>query len=231
MSQTQHTNKNENDTACANVTEHPTEKSQGNTTETKQFIEDSWSTEKLCREVDSSSEQNNDQGKQPAFPETQTETAQSEESSSEEQPAPEAPQSCQEMHGGFSAGQQEPAQACLPSAQPPHTDFSISVEAVQGPLPACQQARETDHQLPDHRGSTAETQSQEAEEGEAKGKASERGAAPGAGGGWQEERVGRMVLFGVPIVSLHVEGQERLCLAQISASLLRVRNASLFSGR
>ncbi|XP_076443990.1 uncharacterized protein LOC143282276, partial [Babylonia areolata] len=38
---------------------------------------------------------------------------------------------------------------------------------------------------------------------------------------WAEERVGEMVLFGVPIVTLFVEGQERLCLAQISTSLLQ----------
>ncbi|KAL8576982.1 hypothetical protein ACOMHN_060598 [Nucella lapillus] len=41
------------------------------------------------------------------------------------------------------------------------------------------------------------------------------------GGGWGEERVGEVSLFGVPIVSLFVEDQERLCLAQISASLLQ----------
>ncbi|KAK7496837.1 hypothetical protein BaRGS_00011817 [Batillaria attramentaria] len=47
------------------------------------------------------------------------------------------------------------------------------------------------------------------------------GSKEESGTGWEEERVGRVVLFGVPIVSLHVQGGERLCLAQISSLLLQ----------
>ncbi|XP_070183325.1 uncharacterized protein [Littorina saxatilis] len=66
----------------------------------------------------------------------------------------------------------------------------------------------------------AEKQDDKEEDGEG-GKAEGEGREGGGGrGGWVGERVGCMVLFGVPIVTLHVQGQERLCLAQISSSLL-----------
>lgn len=34
-------------------------------------------------------------------------------------------------------------------------------------------------------------------------------------------QVGSVLLYGVPIVSLYIEAQERLCLAQISNTLLK----------
>ncbi|ODN05022.1 SKI family transcriptional corepressor 1 -B [Orchesella cincta] len=42
-------------------------------------------------------------------------------------------------------------------------------------------------------------------------------AAPGA----KQNQVGTVMLFGVPIVSLVMDGKERLCLAQISSTLLK----------
>ncbi|XP_033824281.1 SKI family transcriptional corepressor 1 homolog-B [Periophthalmus magnuspinnatus] len=41
------------------------------------------------------------------------------------------------------------------------------------------------------------------------------------GGGLKPNQVGETVLYGIPIVSLVIDGQERLCLAQISNTLLK----------
>lgn len=43
------------------------------------------------------------------------------------------------------------------------------------------------------------------------------------GGGYKQNQVGCVVLGGQPIVSLHIDGKERLCLAQISSTLLKVQ--------
>ncbi|XP_015682591.1 SKI family transcriptional corepressor 2, partial [Protobothrops mucrosquamatus] len=53
--------------------------------------------------------------------------------------------------------------------------------------------------------------------------ASRASSAPQAspGGAMKPNQVGQVILYGIPIVSLVIDGQERLCLAQISNTLLK----------
>ncbi|XP_026543491.1 SKI family transcriptional corepressor 2 [Notechis scutatus] len=44
---------------------------------------------------------------------------------------------------------------------------------------------------------------------------------PSASGAMKPNQVGQVILYGIPIVSLVIDGQERLCLAQISNTLLK----------
>ncbi|XP_054842617.1 SKI family transcriptional corepressor 2 [Eublepharis macularius] len=50
---------------------------------------------------------------------------------------------------------------------------------------------------------------------------SQRGPPSAHGGAMKPNQVGQVVLYGIPIVSLVIDGQERLCLAQISNTLLK----------
>ena len=229
-SEIQHINKGKVDAAHRNLTEHPADNCQGNVVQKNLSIEDSKSTEKVVRsETDdtcSSSGQKSSEGTQPVFPETQLKEAQLKETSDEEQTSLKVPLLSQETHKGFQI-KEEPAPAPLAPAKELPKSSSPREQPVRDPLTSWHSASEPQQQSAGHHGSTAENQTQENEQGDGKGKASERAAAPGSG--WPEERVGRIVLFGVPIVSLHVEGQERLCLAQISASLLHVRTVVFVS--
>ena len=225
-SEIQHINKGKVDAAHRNLTEHPADNCQGNVVQKNLSIEDSKSTEKVvCSETDdtcSSTGQKSSEGTQPVFPETQFKAAQLKETSDEEQTSLKVPLLSQETREGFQIKEEPLAPAKeLPKSSSPRE------QPVQDPLTSWKPASEPQQQSAGHHGSTAENQTQKNEQGDGKGKASERAAAPGSG--WPEERVGRIVLFGVPIVSLHVEGQERLCLAQISASLLHVRTVVFVS--
>ena len=123
-----------------------------------------------------------------------------------------------DTHGSSAQESNEGTQPVVPETQHEAESSSEEQRLIEEPPSPSQQVAEGAQENP--QGSTTEGDGQRDEEGEGRGKDGGRVAAPGKG--WQEERVGRMVLFGVPIVSLHVEGQERLCLAQISASLLHV---------
>ncbi|XP_007445567.1 LOW QUALITY PROTEIN: SKI family transcriptional corepressor 2 [Python bivittatus] len=48
-----------------------------------------------------------------------------------------------------------------------------------------------------------------------------RGAPAAPAGAMKPNQVGQVILYGIPIVSLVIDGQERLCLAQISNTLLK----------